>query len=818
MNARKYNEAISAFSKIKTFKDSAARIETCMTNKENDRKDAIFAEALRTVASTSADDKTLKKSIALLQTIKGYKNADERIEELEVRLAKWYENKKIAEEQARIKAEQEKLEAQRQAELRAIKAQRAKRKAKKTAIIGIPSIIILGLIVVLLITLIIPAIRLSVADNKFKAQQYDEARNIYVELDGFFGSEKRIAVIDAISQIEDYSFEFTIRNLLSNGIPVELTYDCEGGSVDLNSTNSTSRSTIRVLSYHENDIESLCNTSNETIIYNESWEFSELKIPYRSGYTFQKWTLKEYSYDVDKKNPNFCVVLSAIWKENVYNISYNLNGGSIVGRNPETFTPESESFTLVNPTRTGYLFAGWTSTDNSKPTMKVTIPKGSYGNKNYTATWMPNKYIITFDSNGGTLSVQTQTVTYNKFESLPTPQKTGYTFIGWYNGNTKYESGTWKTTSNIKLKAQWQLATYNITYILYGGTNNDSNPSCYNMNSQDINLKEPTRSGYTFLGWTFETQNIPIKDVIIHSGTTGNLIFTANWSENPHYAITYSNVSGWTMPTDYIKSAPYGSVVDLTSIVPTTENNYSFLGWTKTKDGTDYLTKFTVGTYNTVYLKYATTDFSATGLPDFVLEDVEGNINRSGNSYIDIPLPGDLANYKGIKTVTATLTYQIRIKRAIAFGFSMFDCYTYAYGGISKTTTTQPVRNLMGEVHNNSTSWTEDYVSRTWKIDLKENETKFRVWAGYLFTSDGKTTVSRSFQANFVSLTYSVKTQAGTTYTLSYDLNKPSESISEDADVLGSKRIITLTRRRLYNNIFGSVPTILIRKSFCKNL
>ena len=70
---------------------------------------------------------------------------------------------------------------------------------------------------------------------------------------------------------------------------------------------------------------------------------------------------------------------------------------------------------------------------------------------------------------------------------------------------------------------------YSIGYELGGGVNAASNPSSYTSESADIVLAEPTRSGYVFLGWTYDGQTTPVKEVTIVSGSTGNKVFTANW-------------------------------------------------------------------------------------------------------------------------------------------------------------------------------------------------------------------------------------------------------------------------------------------------
>ncbi|MBQ3709405.1 MAG: InlB B-repeat-containing protein [Bacteroidales bacterium] len=84
---------------------------------------------------------------------------------------------------------------------------------------------------------------------------------------------------------------------------------------------------------------------------------------------------------------NVVVNLYAQWTE-LYTIGYDLAGGSVATPNPTTYTVLSNAITLVNPTREGYTFTGWTGTGLTEPTMTVTIPAGSTGNREYTATWI----------------------------------------------------------------------------------------------------------------------------------------------------------------------------------------------------------------------------------------------------------------------------------------------------------------------------------------------------------------------------------------------------------------------------------------------
>ena len=88
--------------------------------------------------------------------------------------------------------------------------------------------------------------------------------------------------------------------------------------------------------------------------------------------------------------PADVTTLTAQWTVNQYTITYDLAGGTVEG-NPDTYTIETVAFTLKNPTKSGYTFTGWSGTGlDGENNMTVTIPKGSTGNRSYTAHWRYN--------------------------------------------------------------------------------------------------------------------------------------------------------------------------------------------------------------------------------------------------------------------------------------------------------------------------------------------------------------------------------------------------------------------------------------------
>lgn len=73
-----------------------------------------------------------------------------------------------------------------------------------------------------------------------------------------------------------------------------------------------------------------------------------------------------------------------------YTITYNLSGGKVSG-NPTSYTKNTSSFTLNNPTKDGYTFKGWTGSNGTTPQMTVTVKIGTTGNLSYTANWEKKK-------------------------------------------------------------------------------------------------------------------------------------------------------------------------------------------------------------------------------------------------------------------------------------------------------------------------------------------------------------------------------------------------------------------------------------------
>ena len=119
-------------------------------------------------------------------------------------------------------------------------------------------------------------------------------------------------------------------------------------------------------------------------------KLGELPTSTRNGYTFKGWfTSKTGGQQVTKDTtmPGRNVEYYAQWEIVSYTLTYDLNGGTLTNK-PENYTIESDNFTLPEPTKEGYTFAGWTGSNGDNPQKQVTIEKGSTGDKNYIANYV----------------------------------------------------------------------------------------------------------------------------------------------------------------------------------------------------------------------------------------------------------------------------------------------------------------------------------------------------------------------------------------------------------------------------------------------
>ena len=374
-----------------------------------------------------------------------------------------------------------------------------------------------------------------------------------------------------------------------------------------------------------------------------------------------------YPYDAD-------IVAEAYWIAKPITIKWNANGGTGSATNMMVYFDQGFKTLGVNDgiSRVGYTLTGWHAEgwpqdfDAQITEYQFNHIKSDWSRSatsyeiTFYAIWTPNQYTVTFNPNGGSVSPTTKTVTYDSaYGDLPTPTRTGYTFVGWkLNGTVITSSTKVQTASNHTLHAEWTANKYNMKFQAndatlveklwnYAGSTGytSSNTGSYDKyshnGSRTTELNEanyisfdgplsfytpiPIRIGHKFVGW-YSAQNGGVKVV----DANGSLVANANgytgankeWKhadvatlyarwEAETYSITYSlngGTNGSNAPTTY----QFGNTKQISD---PTKTGYTFAGWevVATLDGKRY------GTidYDTGVLKYESGYSKAVYFPLF---------------------------------------------------------------------------------------------------------------------------------------------------------------------------------------------------------
>ena len=271
--------------------------------------------------------------------------------------------------------------------------------------------------------------------------------------------------------------------------------------------------------------------------------------PIKDNYTFKGWYLDKNTQN-EKLSEDYFINKAlthdinsyAYYEENVipkpqeYTINFYVDGDIF----STLQTSGNELITLPDaPKKESYEFVGWFF---DKDTFNNQLKEGTYLNKrldqdinvyaNYLFKEEPVKeFTVTFDTCGGD---KMDSITTSIISSEPIPTRDGYTFLGWYLENTYINKVTfpYEVTQNITLYAKWEKNTYNVHFELNGGEGvSDLNVSV--INEELI----PTREGYTFLGWYFESNFI--NKLTFPYEVTQNITLYAKWGENLPTTISF---------------------------------------------------------------------------------------------------------------------------------------------------------------------------------------------------------------------------------------------------------------------------------------
>ncbi len=265
--------------------------------------------------------------------------------------------------------------------------------------------------------------------------------------------------------------------------------------------------------------------------------------PTRKGYTFKGWD-KEIPETMPAEN----ITVTAQWEINRYTITFDTAGGSEIA--PITQDYGTNITAPANPTRKGYTFKGWDKEiPETMPAENITVK----------AQWEINQYTIAFDTNCGS-EIAPITQDYGTEITAPdNPTRKGYTFKGWDK-----EIPETMPAENITVTAQWEINQYTITFDTNGGS--EIAPITQDYGTNITAPADPTREGYTFIGWD---RDIPV------TMPAENITVTAQWEIN-RYTITFDTAGGSDIAPI---TQDYGT--NITAPADPTREGYTFIGWDK---------------------------------------------------------------------------------------------------------------------------------------------------------------------------------------------------------------------------------------------
>ena len=206
-------------------------------------------------------------------------------------------------------------------------------------------------------------------------------------------------------------------------------------------------------------------------------------------------------------------------------IKIDANGG--VGGSGSQTAQKGTNVTLEAPTKEGYLFKGWKDEKgNSYPAgedgkVKITVT----GDMTLTAVWEARTFTVTYVLPDG--KTRTETAAYGKTVTLVEEPRTGYTFVGWKDGEKMYHAGeTITVTEDKTLTAVWDARSFTVTYVLLNGETRTETVDY----GKTVTLGEEPRTGYTFVGWK-DGENVYRAGETIT--VTENKTLTAEWKKLP---------------------------------------------------------------------------------------------------------------------------------------------------------------------------------------------------------------------------------------------------------------------------------------------
>ena len=345
--------------------------------------------------------------------------------------------------------------------------------------------------------------------------------------------------------------------------------------------------------------------------------------PTRDGYVFAGWYYHSDGTDqVDFNQPivggGDHVTLFAAWtpvkQDKTVEILYVANGGTFFDGN-ETMQGVTDTDGIarlpLQPTREGYDFLGWSyDRDGNDPVDFTKAIVAGSGHATVYAQWKQNnEKTVLYVANGGVFADGNETMegvtdSDGVARQPLAPTREGYTFTGW----TYDAAGTEPVDFTKPIQGGGQHATFfaqwaelannekDVLYVANGGVFADGNEVLQGVTDGDGVARQPlapTREGYTFAGWTYDSKGTdPVDFSKPVQGGGDHVTFYAQWTkdkgadENVKDVLYFANGGTFFDGNETLQGVTDGDGVARQPLAPTREG-YTFAGWTYDSKGTD---------------------------------------------------------------------------------------------------------------------------------------------------------------------------------------------------------------------------------------
>ena len=276
-------------------------------------------------------------------------------------------------------------------------------------------------------------------------------------------------------------------------------------------------------------------------------------------------------------------------------ITYNANGGTGAPATQTKYYGYNINLSNEVPTRDGYTFAGWGtySGDTTADYLPGALITGN-GYLTLYAVWNQNAYTVSYNANGGSGAPASQTKYHGTALTLRStvPTRSGYKFLGWSTSSTATSptytaGGSYTANANATLYAVWEKnpTQYTVSYNANGGSGAPASQTKSENVAITLSSTKPTRSGYTFLGWsTSSTATSPTYYPGSSYTTNASATLYAVWEKlSETYTIKYNANGGTGAPATQTKTEDVN--ITLSSTKPT-RSGYKFLGWSTSSTAT----------------------------------------------------------------------------------------------------------------------------------------------------------------------------------------------------------------------------------------